>query len=413
MVRNELCVTIPPYFKCPISMEVMKSPVSLSTGVTYDRCSIQRWLESGHTTCPATMQPLSSTSFVPNLTLLRLINLWPSLSLPTTRERLVNNSLVCLRKLVEQVTSSSDESCRVLVESKEFVECLREVCLEAKRSTEFCRVLEKSKDLVDVIVRLIMLFDQFSGKVESLEMMFVLLDLVVSDDLMYKKIVSCFPKFVVVMHNGSLESKITITRILKKIMSFDGETKNMIIETPRLINETYNNLVKCDDNSGIEAGLGLLIALSENSRPLIKELVRLGMVRRVREILCDVNRSKNKAVSLKLMAVLEMMVTCREGRKAVSEEEECVEEVVRRLMKEEGTEHGVTVLWSVCYKFRDEKVVEMVRKCNGVGKCLLLLQSDCKGVVKSMCLDLVRVLREKGMSCLSSYDTKTTHVMAY
>nr|CAD1836798.1 unnamed protein product [Ananas comosus var. bracteatus] len=54
----------------------MRSPVSLCTGVTYDRSSIQRWLQSGNATCPATMQPLSSTDLVPNLTLLRLIRLW-------------------------------------------------------------------------------------------------------------------------------------------------------------------------------------------------------------------------------------------------------------------------------------------------------------------------------------------------
>ncbi|KAL9234184.1 hypothetical protein vseg_009082 [Gypsophila vaccaria] len=414
MAKHELCVTIPSYFKCPISMEVMTSPVSLSTGVTYDRRSIQRWLESGHTTCPATMQPLSSPSFVPNLTLLRLINLWPSLSLSTTRDRLVNERNVRFRKLVGQVTSSRDEDCRVLVESKEFLDSLREVCLEAKKCEEFCRVLEESKGFVDGIVRFIMLFDEVNGKIECLEMMLFLLNLVVNDGLVYKKMINCLPKFVFVMQNGSLQSKIESARILNKIVSFDGEIKSMIIETPRLINEAYN-LVKCDDDSAVEAGLGLLIAVSENSRPVIKELVRLGLVRRVTEILCDTNRLDNKAVTLGLMTVLEMMVMCREGRKAVSEEEKCVEEVVRRLMKvsEKGTEHGVTVLWSVCYRFRDDKVVEVVRKCNGVGKCLLLLQSDCKGVVKSMCTDLMKVLREKGKSCLCSYDTMTTHIMAY
>ncbi|RWV79834.1 hypothetical protein GW17_00058976, partial [Ensete ventricosum] len=70
-------VKLPSFFRCPISLEVMRSPVSLCTGVTYDRDSIQRWLDSGHRTCPATRLPLPSpVHLVPNLTLRRLIHLW-------------------------------------------------------------------------------------------------------------------------------------------------------------------------------------------------------------------------------------------------------------------------------------------------------------------------------------------------
>ncbi|KAJ0975907.1 hypothetical protein J5N97_017872 [Dioscorea zingiberensis] len=53
----------------------MWSPVSLCTGVTYDRTSIQRRLNFGNTTCPANMLPVPSTNLVPNLTLRRLISL--------------------------------------------------------------------------------------------------------------------------------------------------------------------------------------------------------------------------------------------------------------------------------------------------------------------------------------------------
>ncbi|CAM8907551.1 unnamed protein product [Rhodiola kirilowii] len=75
-VDNDLWISVPSLFRCPISLDVMKSPVSLSTGVTYERSSIQRWLDGGHNTCPATMQVLSSKDFVPNHTLHRLIQIW-------------------------------------------------------------------------------------------------------------------------------------------------------------------------------------------------------------------------------------------------------------------------------------------------------------------------------------------------
>ncbi|KAF2284376.1 hypothetical protein GH714_021260 [Hevea brasiliensis] len=76
MVRDDLFITVPSLFRCPISLDVMKSPVSLCTGVTYDRTSIQRWLDNGNNTCPLTMQVLRSKEVVPNRNLQRLIKTW-------------------------------------------------------------------------------------------------------------------------------------------------------------------------------------------------------------------------------------------------------------------------------------------------------------------------------------------------
>ncbi|KAL8546283.1 hypothetical protein ACS0TY_006125 [Phlomoides rotata] len=60
----------------------MKSLVSLYTGVTYDRSSIQRWLDDGNNTCPATMQVLHNKDLIPNYTLQRLIKIWVDSILP-------------------------------------------------------------------------------------------------------------------------------------------------------------------------------------------------------------------------------------------------------------------------------------------------------------------------------------------
>lgn len=76
MVKNSLGISVPSFFKCPISLDIMTSPVSLSTGVTYDRSSIQQWLDEGNNTCPATMQVLESKDVIPNYTLRRLIQVW-------------------------------------------------------------------------------------------------------------------------------------------------------------------------------------------------------------------------------------------------------------------------------------------------------------------------------------------------
>ncbi|EMS52847.1 E3 ubiquitin-protein ligase PUB22 [Triticum urartu] len=67
----------PQLFLCPISMELMEDPVTVSTGVTYDRRSIERWFfKYGKTTCPATMQRVASFDLTPNHTLKRVIASW-------------------------------------------------------------------------------------------------------------------------------------------------------------------------------------------------------------------------------------------------------------------------------------------------------------------------------------------------
>lgn len=67
---------IPDDFRCPISLELMKDPVIVSTGQTYERSCIQKWLDAGHKTCPKTQHTLLHTALTPNYVLKSLIALW-------------------------------------------------------------------------------------------------------------------------------------------------------------------------------------------------------------------------------------------------------------------------------------------------------------------------------------------------
>ncbi|GLJ37422.1 hypothetical protein SUGI_0760140 [Cryptomeria japonica] len=69
-------LTVPDEFKCPISLDLMKDPVIVATGHTYDRISISQWLESGHCTCPKSGQKLLHLGLIPNFALRSLIAQW-------------------------------------------------------------------------------------------------------------------------------------------------------------------------------------------------------------------------------------------------------------------------------------------------------------------------------------------------
>ncbi|XP_042066410.1 U-box domain-containing protein 9-like [Salvia splendens] len=58
-------VVVPEEFTCPISKKIMKDPVIVpSTGVTYDRDSIQKWIEDGNATCPQTGKRIQSLAML-------------------------------------------------------------------------------------------------------------------------------------------------------------------------------------------------------------------------------------------------------------------------------------------------------------------------------------------------------------
>ncbi|XP_073274075.1 U-box domain-containing protein 9-like [Primulina huaijiensis] len=68
--------TAPEEFRCPLSKELMRDPVIVANGQTYDRTFIQKWLNSGNRTCPRTQQVLTHTILTPNQLIREMIQQW-------------------------------------------------------------------------------------------------------------------------------------------------------------------------------------------------------------------------------------------------------------------------------------------------------------------------------------------------
>ncbi|KAL2345854.1 hypothetical protein Fmac_007139 [Flemingia macrophylla] len=137
---------IPPHFRCPISTQLMTDPVILSTGQTYDRPFIERWLNEGHRTCPQTQQVLSHSVLTPNCLVRDMIAQWckdRGIPLPkpvkdldhvvTNADRNRLNSL--LRKL--SLSSSSDQK-----------EAAKELRLLTKRMPSIRMLVGESADVI-------------------------------------------------------------------------------------------------------------------------------------------------------------------------------------------------------------------------------------------------------------------------
>ncbi|XP_031254665.1 U-box domain-containing protein 15-like [Pistacia vera] len=76
MLEKSHSIVIPHEFLCPITLEIMSDPVIVASGQTYERESIQKWIDSNHRTCPKTRQTLAHLSLAPNYALKNLILQW-------------------------------------------------------------------------------------------------------------------------------------------------------------------------------------------------------------------------------------------------------------------------------------------------------------------------------------------------
>ncbi|CAL5214569.1 unnamed protein product [Lathyrus oleraceus] len=415
MVRDDLYITVPSLFRCPISLDVMKSPVSLCTGVTYDRSSIQRWLDNGNNTCPATMQILQTKDFIPNRTLQRLIQIWSD----SVRDRvdspdshLSGDSFDKRDQLLVALTDLESGS-------ENRFESLEKIVRFAKDSEENSVFLAKTEGFVALLVGFL---DNVDGgverSVELLEQVVIALDLVLSKIENRESILKnqkeregeSVDSLLLVLKQGSCESKIASVRVLKSIAD-DNESKLLIAEKEGLLSQLLNLITPEKDVNLIENSLSCLVAISTPKRNKAK-LIHHGAVKVFSNLLpsnLSVSGTEN------VLKLLETVSSTKEGRSEICEAPSCVAAIANKVLKVStvATEHAVTILWSVCYLFRDQKAQEAVTKANGLTKILLLMQSNCTPHVRQMSVDLLKIFRVNSKSCLSSYDTKTTHIMPF
>ncbi|XP_030543700.2 U-box domain-containing protein 27-like [Rhodamnia argentea] len=414
--RDDLFITVPSFFRCPISLDVMTSPVSLCTGVTYDRASIQRWLDGGNNTCPATMQVLHSRDFVPNLTLQRLIRIWsdsarpadqpppPPPDSPPSRDR----ALAAARS----VAAGGAGEC---------ADALPRILWFASESEENRGFLARIEGFPSALLRLLDFDgDESERRVRSLELVVRVLGMVSSkleDRESFASAVAksdrrCLDSILMVIERGKSESKVAAVRILESA-AIDAEKKLAMAECEQLLLRLLNLVAPETDLGLLEASLSCLIQISVSKRAKTR-LVALRTIGRLARLLSA--PSLTVPVTEKALKLLEVASSVKEGRAALCSDAACLESVLQKVFKVSGpaTEHAVATLWSVCCLFGDQRAREVVAECNGVAKMLLLMQSNSPAPVRQMAGDLLRTCKVSSRRpCLSSYDTKTTHIMPF
>ncbi|KAL3828938.1 hypothetical protein ACJIZ3_017740 [Penstemon smallii] len=338
-------------FKCPLSKELMRDPVIIATGQTYDRPFIQRWLKAGNRTCPQTQQVLSHTNLTPNHLIRKLISQWcknhgvksPNSVQYTNEEGLTEADRGHFLSLLNKISSSLSEQ----------KEAAKELRLLTKRMPSFRALFGES---LDAIPQLLSPLSQTKCETETEE---VHLDL--QEDL--------------------------ITTLLN--ISIHDNNKKLVAETPTviplLIHALKSGTIETRSNSA--ATLFTLSALDSNKeiigksgalKPLI-ELLDEGHPLAMKDVasaifnLCILHENKARAVRdggvqviLKkivsrvhvdeLLSILAMLST---NQRAVEEMGElgavpCLLSIIRETSCARNKENCIAILHIICFSDRSK-----------------------------------------------------------
>ncbi|KAI3799690.1 hypothetical protein L1987_34989 [Smallanthus sonchifolius] len=323
---------IPDDFRCPISLELMKDPVIVSTGQTYERSSIQKWLDAGHKTCPKTQQTLLHTALTPNYVLKSLIALWcdsNGVELPKSNNK---RSSECDRTVIGSLLQKL-----VIGDSDEQRSAAGELRLLAKRNADN-RVCIAEAGAIPLLVELLSSRD---GRTQE-HAVTALLNLSINEA--NKGIivsVGAIPEIVDVLKNGSTEARENAAATLFSLSVVD-ENKVAIGAAgaiPPLIDLLQDGTPRGKKDAAT-AIFNLCIYQGNKVRA-----VRAGIVTPLMRLLKDASGGMMDEA----LAILAILASHHEGKMAIAEAEpmEVLVEVIRS-GSARNRENGSAVLWSLC-----------------------------------------------------------------
>lgn len=389
---------IPSHFLCPISLEVMRDPVTVSTGITYDRESIQKWLSSGkNKACPVTKQPLLlDADLTPNHTLRRIIQAWCTLNashgverIPTPTSQLDKTQIV---KLINQA--------RKLPHTQ--LECLKRLRSMAAIHGEKYRNSLEAAGAVEYVASLISNTDQ-----STMEMAVEVLFYLRSSESRLKQLMSkdgekIIDSLVQVLKRGDYQSRAHATILLRSVFEL-ADPNRMMSPTVELFIETMNVVRDQVSHQASKAALKLLVELCPWGRNRIKA-VEGGAVSVLIEALLE---AQEKRAGELILISLDQLCGCAEGRAELLRHAAGMAIVSKKIFRVShmATDRAVRILFSISRFSATSAVVMEMLQVGAVAKLCLVLQVDCKFKTKEKAREILKLHSRvwKNSSCVPAH----------
>lgn len=390
-------MAIPHLFRCPISLDLFKDPVTLCTGQTYDRSSIETWLGAGNLTCPVTMQRLHDPTIVPNHTLRHLIDQWLQ-----TGHQFDSDYLATIESLasIKHNLESHDSTLHNKLQALEKVRVLSEDSSSCLRNSSCLLQLGFMPLLLELVFGRVVLDeaelseDYTKLAEQSLSCVLRLLSLREFESLNVLKEESKLASFLVLFKQGTTTIKMNLCRLIDALSS-SIETKElcvMVAKSTQLLHQMAE-IVNHNDSvsdAGIRATWALC-SMEQNREFLIRE----GMIDALVTYISGIERREKSSAAM-VMATTEKLLGLESGKEALISNPNGIRALVKmvfRVSDHEGSESAVESLKVICYgcsEAREEAIAAGV-----LTQLLLLLQSQCSARTKTKARMLLKLLRSK------------------
>ncbi|XP_060184265.1 U-box domain-containing protein 21-like [Lycium barbarum] len=388
---------IPSHFLCPISLDLMKDPVTLCTGISYDRENIEKWIEAGNSMCPVTNQPLRNFDLIPNHAIRKMIQDWcvenknygiervPTPRIPIDLSQV---SEICSRLMVE-AQQGNENKCMELVgrvrilakESERNKKCIVEcgtgfvfaACFEIFSNVNVGICEDLLKDLLSALTWMFPIGEEGTSKLGS------------STSL------RCMARF---LKGEDLSAKQNAVIVMKELLSYDQSCANVLTEIQDLAESLFQMVKVPICPSATKASLKVIYCMvsytsSENNNKIVAKFVNMGLVSLVLEILVDCEKS----ITEKALAVLDSICNFQEGKQKAYEHGLTMALLAKKVMRvsEMATDRSISILWKLCKGGNENSVIEAL-ELGAFQKILVVLQVGCGEKTKEKATELLKLM---------------------
>ncbi|KAK7290226.1 hypothetical protein RIF29_04495 [Crotalaria pallida] len=383
-------VVIPNHFKCPVSLELMNDPVTLSTGITYDRESIEKWIVSGNKTCPVTNQVLTNFDMIPNHAIRKMIQDWCVENssygiqrIPTPRIPLSSNQVkdTCNRLTVAS-QHVNETRCQVLVgkikvwgrESERNKRCMVENgvgvvlanAFDSFSSVSFEKHVVVLEEILEVLTWVVPLSEEGKLKLGSLASL------------------NCMARF---LHGNDLGARQNAALLLREV-SVDALEKSegdVIEALVKLVKEPIGTIA----TKACLVTIFQLVSLAKNKEAIAQRFVELDLVSLLIETIVDAERG----VCEKALGVLDCLCDCKEGKEIAKGNALTLPLVIKKILRVShlASNFAVSILWKICDK-KEEGVLIEVLQVGAFQKLLVMLQVGCDDNTREKATELLKLL---------------------
>ncbi|KAH0927451.1 hypothetical protein HID58_019707 [Brassica napus] len=429
MDHEEEEIEIPNYFICPISLEIMKDPVTTVSGITYDRQSIVQWLEKVPS-CPVTKQSLPLDSdLTPNHMLRRLIQHWcvenatrGVVRIPTPRappgKPNLTEEIKNLKKFGQEALGKKDTLKKLEVLAMEGERNRRLMCeggvhkslilfiVKYAREEEEEEGQHRIKGKLDESLRLLHLIGVPLNEARTIlienERILESLTMVLNQkDFMNKAYTIVLLRNLTENTSSHIVERLSaeifkgIIGFLKDVVSRSNRVNPSVCATVQPSNSRVRNKApsKLDHSvvikQAVTAALMILLETSSWSRNRTI-LVDLGAVSKLIEL--EISSTGEKRTTELVLGILSRLCCCANGRAEFLAHRGGIAIVTKRLLRVSAAadDRAISILSSVSKYSPESEVVEEMASVSTVKKLCAVLSIDCSLSLKEKAKEILR-----------------------